>query len=55
MKFRKDRVMLAGVYDKVRFQNGKQMFAGIMIKGDTLTYQAFDATGEKLDGFVIMH
>ncbi|MFD0682219.1 MULTISPECIES: purple acid phosphatase family protein [unclassified Paenibacillus] len=42
-------------YHKVHFQNNKQMFAGITIEGDTLTYQAYDVVGAKLDEFVLKH
>ncbi|MCL6459366.1 MAG: metallophosphoesterase family protein [Gorillibacterium sp.] len=42
-------------YHKVHFQKGKPMFAGISIDGDTLTYQAYDVDGQKLDQFVIKH
>ncbi|WP_410771433.1 fibronectin type III domain-containing protein [Fontibacillus sp. BL9] len=40
-------------YHAVHFQNGKQMFAGIAINGNTLTYQAYDVDGNKLDEFVL--
>jgi len=42
-------------YHQVHFQNEKQMFAGIRIQADTLTFQAYDVDGEKLDEFVIQH
>ncbi|WP_438349540.1 metallophosphoesterase [Paenibacillus sp. FA6] len=42
-------------YHQVHFQNEKQMFAGVKIEGDTLTFQAYDVVGEKLDEFVIQH
>lgn len=42
-------------YHAVHFQNGKQMFAGITISGDTLTYQAYDVDGNKLDEFILRH
>ncbi|AOZ93812.1 purple acid phosphatase family protein [Paenibacillus crassostreae] len=42
-------------YHQVHFQNEKQMFAGVQIKGDSLTFQAYDKDGEKLDEFVIHH
>lgn len=42
-------------YHKVHFQNNKQMFAGISITGNTLTYQAYDVDGKKLDEFVLKH
>jgi Icc-related predicted phosphoesterase len=42
-------------YHKVHFQNGKQMFAGISVSGDSLTYQAYDVDGKKLDEFVLEH
>lgn len=38
-------------YHRVHFQNGRQMFAAIRIDGDTLTYQAYDVRGERLDSF----
>lgn len=38
-------------YHKVHFQNGKQVFAGIRVNERTLTYQAFDVDGKKLDEF----
>ncbi|MNI01695.1 Alkaline phosphatase precursor [compost metagenome] len=42
-------------YHKVHFQNQKQMFAGITIDGNTLTFQAYDVDGQKLDEFVLTH
>lgn len=42
-------------YHKVHFQNYKQMFAGITIAGDTLTYQAYDVDGQLLDEFELRH
>lgn len=42
-------------YHKVHFQNEKQMFAGITVNGDNLTYQAYDVEGAKLDEFVLQH
>jgi hypothetical protein len=42
-------------YHKVHFQNNKPMFAGITVSGDTLTYQAYDTSGNKLDEFVLKH
>ncbi|MBW4083067.1 metallophosphoesterase family protein [Paenibacillus sp. S150] len=42
-------------YHKVHFQNGKQMFAGITVSGNTLMYQAYDIDGSKLDEFVLQH
>ncbi|MBB3110808.1 putative phosphodiesterase [Paenibacillus phyllosphaerae] len=42
-------------YHKVHLQNEKQMFAGITIDGDTLTYEAYDVDGQKVDAFVIEH
>ncbi|MCZ8522069.1 MULTISPECIES: purple acid phosphatase family protein [Paenibacillus] len=42
-------------YHAVHFQNGKPMFAGITISGDTLTYQAYDIDGKKLDEAVLRH
>ncbi|OMF29426.1 metallophosphoesterase [Paenibacillus sp. FSL H8-0548] len=42
-------------YHKVHFQNGKQMFAGITVAGNTMTYQAYDVDGKKLDEFVLQH
>ncbi|RCX15403.1 purple acid phosphatase-like protein [Fontibacillus phaseoli] len=40
-------------YHAVHFQNGKQMFAGITVNGNRLTYQAYDVDGNKLDEFVL--
>ncbi|UQZ36244.1 metallophosphoesterase [Paenibacillus sp. PK3_47] len=42
-------------YHKVHFQNEKQMFAGISVRGNQLTYQAYDVDGSKLDEFVLKH
>lgn len=42
-------------YHKVHFQNDKQMFAGITINGNKLTYQAYDVDGKKWDEFVLAH
>ncbi|OMD08275.1 metallophosphoesterase, partial [Paenibacillus odorifer] len=42
-------------YHAVHFQNYKQMFAGINVTGDTLTYQAYDVDGKLLDEFVLTH
>ncbi|OAB33471.1 metallophosphoesterase [Paenibacillus macquariensis subsp. macquariensis] len=42
-------------YHQVHFQNQKQMFAGVTIQADTLTFQAYDVDGEKLDELVIQH
>lgn len=42
-------------YHKVHFQNEKQMFAGITVNRDTMTYQAYDVDGAKLDEFVLKH
>jgi Icc-related predicted phosphoesterase len=42
-------------YHKVHFQNEQQMFAGITVSGETLTYQAYDVSGKKWDEFVIQH
>lgn len=42
-------------YHAVHFQNDKGMFAGVTINNKTLTYQAFDIEGNKLDEFVIQH
>ncbi|MHA6530034.1 purple acid phosphatase family protein [Paenibacillus sp. BAC0078] len=42
-------------YHKVHFQNNKQMFAGITVSGNTLTYQAYAVDGSKLDEFVLRH
>ena len=42
-------------YHQVHFQPDKQTFAGIRINGDTLTYQAYDIDGTKLDEFVLKH
>ncbi|MNZ62472.1 Alkaline phosphatase precursor [compost metagenome] len=40
-------------YHAVHFQNYKQMFAGITVNGNVLTYQAYDVDGKKLDEFVL--
>ncbi|WP_338552085.1 metallophosphoesterase family protein [Paenibacillus sp. KS-LC4] len=40
-------------YHKIHFQNYKQMFAGITIEGDKLSYEAYDVDGKKLDAFVL--
>ncbi len=42
-------------YHLVHFQNNKQMFAGITVTGDTLTYEAYDVDGAMLDEFVLKH
>ena len=42
-------------YHQVHFQNRKQMFAGVTIQDHTLTFQAYDVDGKKLDEFVIQH
>ncbi|WP_426450288.1 fibronectin type III domain-containing protein [Paenibacillus sp. S-38] len=42
-------------YHAVHFQNGKGMFAGITVEGRTLTYQAYDLDGRKLDEVVLQH
>ncbi|KAI7247929.1 hypothetical protein KC345_g11908, partial [Hortaea werneckii] len=42
-------------YHKVHFQNNKPMFAGITVSGNTLTYQAYDTDGKKLDEFILVH
>ncbi|MCS7464093.1 metallophosphoesterase family protein [Paenibacillus doosanensis] len=42
-------------YHQVHFQNERQMFAGIRIQGDTLTYRAYDIDGRKLDEFELKH
>jgi 3',5'-cyclic AMP phosphodiesterase CpdA len=42
-------------YHKVHIQNELQMYAGITIEGDALTYQAYDVKGKKLDEFVLQH
>ncbi|HBS44120.1 MAG TPA: metallophosphoesterase, partial [Paenibacillus sp.] len=39
----------------VHFQNYKQMFAGISVTKDSLTYQAYDVDGKMLDEFVLTH
>ncbi|ACT01845.1 purple acid phosphatase family protein [Paenibacillus sp. JDR-2] len=41
-------------YQKVHFQNYKQMFAGIHVSGDTLSYKAYDADGKLLDQFELI-
>ncbi len=40
-------------YHAVHFQNAKQMFAGITVNANALTYQAYDVDGNKLDEFVL--
>lgn len=42
-------------YHAVHFQNGKQMYAGITISKQKLTYQAYDVEGRLLDEFVLEH
>lgn len=42
-------------YHAVHLQNGKQMFAAVVIQGNTLTYQAYDADGSLWDQFVLKH
>lgn len=42
-------------YHKVHFQNKKQMFGGITVSGNKLTYQAYDVDGKLLDQFVLEH
>lgn len=42
-------------YHQVHFQNEKQMFAGVKIQANSLTFQAYDVDGVKLDEFVIQH
>ncbi|MEK8213169.1 purple acid phosphatase family protein [Paenibacillus sp. FSL L8-0463] len=42
-------------YHQVHFQNNKQMYAGITVSGNTLTYQAYDVDGNKLDEFLLKH
>jgi acid phosphatase type 7 len=42
-------------YHKVHFQNKKQMFGGITVSGNTLTYEAYDVDGKLLDRFVLEH
>ncbi|MBW7477271.1 metallophosphoesterase family protein [Paenibacillus oenotherae] len=42
-------------YHKVHFQNSQQMFAGITIDGDTLSYKAYNVDGELLDKFELKH
>ncbi|WP_339270505.1 metallophosphoesterase family protein [Paenibacillus sp. FSL R5-0470] len=42
-------------YHAVHFQNYKQMFAGISVTKDSLTYQAYDVDGKMLDEFVLTH
>lgn len=42
-------------YHKVHFQNNKPMFAGITVSGNTLTYEAYDVDGSRLDEFVLTH
>ncbi|WP_256761105.1 metallophosphoesterase [Cohnella sp. WQ 127256] len=40
-------------YHQVHFQNKKQMYSGIRINGDTLTYEAYDFDDVMLDNFVL--
>lgn len=42
-------------YHAVHFQNNKQMFAGITVSEHSLSYEAYDADGAKLDGFTLSH
>ncbi|WP_150268749.1 purple acid phosphatase family protein [Paenibacillus tepidiphilus] len=42
-------------YHQVHFQNDKQMFAGITISGERLTYQAYDVDGRMLDEVILQH
>ncbi|MFD0713875.1 purple acid phosphatase family protein [Paenibacillus sp. GCM10027626] len=42
-------------YHKIHFQNKKQMYAGIRIAGDKLTYQAYTVDGELADEFELTH
>ncbi|WHY21537.1 metallophosphoesterase family protein [Paenibacillus sp. G2S3] len=42
-------------YHAVHFQNYRQMFAGISVTEDSLTYQAYDVDGKMLDEFVLTH
>ncbi|WP_258525902.1 metallophosphoesterase family protein [Paenibacillus sp. YN15] len=42
-------------YHKVHFQNNKQMFGGITVSGNVLTYRAYDVEGRLLDQFVLEH
>lgn len=42
-------------YHRAHFQNGKQMFACITIKGDMLNYVAYDIDGVRMDQFEIKH
>lgn len=42
-------------YHQVHFQNEKQMFAAVHISGNTLTYEAYDVDGKKLDSFTLKH
>lgn len=42
-------------YHQVHFQNEKQMFAAIHISGSTLTYEAYDVDGKKLDELTLQH
>ncbi|MCQ6560751.1 fibronectin type III domain-containing protein [Paenibacillus mendelii] len=42
-------------YHQVHFQNINQMFAGIHIEEDRLTYKAYDVDGKLLDEFILKH
>jgi acid phosphatase type 7 len=42
-------------YHAVHLQNEKQMFAGITVNGNTLTFRAYDTEGRKMDEFMIRH
>ncbi len=42
-------------YHKVHFQNNQPVFAGITVSGRTLSFEAYDIGGNKLDEFVLTH
>ncbi|UVI28269.1 purple acid phosphatase family protein [Paenibacillus spongiae] len=42
-------------YHKVHFQNYRQMFAGIRVDDNTLTYKAYDVDGRLMDEFILKH
>ncbi len=42
-------------YHKVHIQNNKQMFAGVTIDGNKLTYRAYDVDGGLVDEFALLH
>ena len=42
-------------YHEVHFKYTKQVFAAVQISGDTLTFQAYDISGQPIDEFTIVH